>query len=80
MTNDKLGCVADEPTNILMHAPHALTRLAHLDVHEGGPGDVGDGRAHLLPRVDHVHAKRVHRIAPAQSNTANRERVDKDAF
>ena len=35
-----------------------------LDVEEAGAGDVGDGGAHLLPGVDHVHAERVHRITP----------------
>ena len=38
----------------------------YLDVHETGPRDVGDGGAHLLSRVYHVHAERVHRVTPAK--------------
>lgn len=29
---------------------------------EGRPGDVGDGRADLLPGMDHVHTERVHGV------------------
>lgn len=36
-----------------------------LHVEEAGACDVGDGRAHLLAGVDHVHTERVHRIPPA---------------
>lgn len=35
---------------------------SYLDVKEAGAGNVGDGRAHLLPGMDHVHPKRVHSI------------------
>lgn len=37
-----------------------------FDMEETGAGDVGDGRADLLPRVDHVNAKSVHRVPPAE--------------
>lgn len=37
-----------------------------FDVKETRPSNVGDWRTNLLPRMDHVHSERIHRIPPTQ--------------
>ena len=51
-----------------------------LDVEEAGAGDVGDRRAHLLPRMDHVHAERIHRVAPGHTKTGKKRRGSLGTF
>lgn len=44
------------------YALNSSPRHTHLNVEEARPGNVGNRRANLLPRMDHVHPERIHSI------------------
>ncbi len=47
--------------------------IGAFDMEEAGAGDVGHGRSNLLPGVNHVHAKRIHGIAPEMGGQAGKK-------